>query len=173
MKRFSLLCTAGALALAACSTQQTTTFEADARIVLNDVQAAVPLIGAVPGVPAWFTADLTLADNGLGAILTAVQTTGGTVEAQTLAGLQTAVYSLKASLPENATVQSDASLAATALTALQGVQTASAETQAFTAVAALALAVEQAEQGSGARFGAVSPAASLIADGQAHLQAIR
>ncbi len=155
--------------LGACSTTQVSTFETDASAALADVQAAAPLIAAVPGVPSWFVADITLADNGLTGILAAVTANSTMVEAASLSGAQTAIADFRSDLPNNATVQTDAGLAETALAALSSAQSQSAETQAFTALAALALAVEQAEQGTSARMGAVSPVQNLINDGRGHL----
>ena len=159
--------------LCACTAAQESTFQTDATAALSDVQAALPIIGAVPGVPSWFVADVTLADKGLQSILTAYETSGGTVEAASISGAQTAIADFKADLPNNATVQTDAGIAKTDLTALASVSSQSAETQAFTALATLALAVETAEQPASGRMGAMSPAGALISDAHAHLNNLK
>ena len=168
MIRRILLASTVCIAAAGCTTAQVSSFETDASAALSDIKAAEPIIAAVPGVPAFFVADVTLADNGLQGILTAVQGST-TVEAATIAGAQQAVADLKAQLPANATVQTDAGLAETALSALSATSGQSAETQAFTALAALALEVETAEQSSSARMGSVAPAQALINDAHQHL----
>ena len=169
MNRTALIACVGVLTLGACTSAQVSTAETDAQAVLSDITAAEPLIAAIPGVPSWAVADLTLADNGLTAILAAVKANSTTVESASLSGLQTALTSLKKDLPANATVQTDAGIAQTALTALQASETSSTEIQAFTAVAALALAVEQAEEPATARVGATSPISVLVDDGNTHL----
>ena len=159
------------LGAAGCTAAQVSTFETDASAALSDIKAAEPIIAAVPGVPSWFAADLTLADNGLQGLLTSVEGSS-TVEAATLSGAQTAIADIKAQLPNNAQVQTDAAAAENVLSILQSDQTASAKTQAFTALAALAIAAETAEQSSSVRYGAVAPAQNLINDANQHLHNI-
>ncbi len=173
MTRHALLSSALAvpLFLGACAGTTATSVETEMQAVLTDVNVALPIVEALPGVSTFapVLAGIGLADNGLSAILAVVKAGTGTPEQTAIASAITAVQQIQAALPQNATIQADAPKALAALQVLSTVSTQSAQVQAFTLLGQIATAALASIQPASARYGAVSPVSSLTNDANGHL----